>query len=123
MCLADSVHESEANNDVGSANAIPLAVGGSTSFCGKIDSPGDVDVITFTLPAGADGIGLHRYADVSSPNSADIKVVAAQDGTEFAINGTYPFQPGKSYTVTVSTTGRAPISYRIVACAHQGACP
>jgi hypothetical protein len=122
MCLTDSIHESEPNNAVGSANVVPVVVGGTSSFCGRIESAGDVDVITFTLPAGANGIGLHRYADVSSANSADIKVVPAQDGTAFAINGTYPFQPGKTYTVTVSTTGRAPINYRIVVCAHQGSC-
>jgi hypothetical protein len=123
MCLADSVQESESNNDVGSANAVPLAAGGSATFCGRIDSASDVDVLTFTLPVGANGIGLHRYADVSSPNSNDISVVPALDGTAFAINGAYPYQPGKAYTVTVSTTGRAPINYRIVMCAHDGSCP
>jgi hypothetical protein len=123
MCLADSIHESEANNDVGSANVVPVAAGANATFCGRIDSASDVDVLTFTLPATADGIGLHSYADVTSPNSADIRVVPALDGASFAINGTYPYQPGKTYTVTVSTSARAPISYRIVVCAHQGSCP
>jgi len=116
------VAESEANNDVGTADDITVAAGGVASLCGVIESGADVDFFAFTLPAGATSLGFHRYGDTTSPNSPDLQAVLLVDGTEYQINGAFPVQAGKKYVVKVSTKDRAPIKYRVAICARGGAC-
>lgn len=124
MCFSDSVQESEANNDTGSADSVPITAGGTASFCGVIDSATDVDYLTFTLPAGVTEMGLHRYGDTTSPNSPDLQATPSIDGTDFPFGGPYPtVQTGKPYYLKVFTKAKAPIKYRIVICAHGGSCP
>jgi hypothetical protein len=103
-CVSGSVQESEANDDVGTADEMPGQTG---TFCGRIGANTDVDFISFTLPANAKSLSMSQ-----STTSGAIKIEPTADGEAFSFSGTYPFKPGKKYVIKVSTTAGA-LDYRI----------
>jgi hypothetical protein len=105
LCQSTSVAESEANNDLASADTMPGQTG---TFCGKISSDADVDFVTFTLPANAKSFGMSQ-----NTTSGAIKIEPSVDGEAFPFSGgKYLFRPGKPYVLKISTTGGA-LDYRI----------
>jgi hypothetical protein len=86
------------------ANTIPAV---TSTFCGHLE-PGDIDFVTFIMPAqvGEFGFGL----DIAT-GPINLQPFAA--GQPFDFNGNYPFLPGQPYTIQVSAGSAFPVDYRL----------
>jgi hypothetical protein len=101
-CEATSLRESEANNDLATANALP---GQTLTFCGRLTT-GDVDVFKFTMP---NVVNEFRF-DIEAGN---IRVQPSLDGQDFSFNSqNYPFKPGGVYALKISSN-QANVDYRM----------
>jgi hypothetical protein len=103
QCEATSVQESGSNDTEATANAIPAATG---TFCGSLDSATDVDVVSFTLPAGTKSLGFGlAYTQLG------VVVDGTAGGESFVVGGKPAFKPGQKYVLTVHSSGPTPVSY------------
>jgi hypothetical protein len=105
-CSQFTVQESEVNDDVANADPIPNETG---TYCGSITSAGDVDFITFTLPASLSRLRM----GYETTNGAAIQVDATADGEAFPFNGTYLIKPSKPYVLKVSSKNGQLFDYLI----------
>ena len=87
QCEATSVHESGSNDTEATANAIPAATG---TFCGSLDSATDVDVVSFTLPAGTKSLGFGLAF-----TQLGVVVDGTAGGESFVVGGKPAFKPGQ----------------------------
>jgi hypothetical protein len=93
ICTAGSVLESESNDTEGTADAINF----DHAYCGTIGLAGDVDYLTFTLPADAIGFAW-RVSWLGPPPTLAI----TSEGVTAAGGEDPPFFPGKTYVVKVT---------------------
>jgi hypothetical protein len=96
-CAAGSLTEVEPNDTAATANVIP---GATSTFCGRLPSVGDVDYITFTLPANAKTVWFGRAWD-----KAVIGVEVSVDGGTFTVGSPPIFKPGSTYVMKVWIKG------------------
>ena len=104
LCAASSVHETEANDSEGTANALPNA---TSSFCGTLGSGADVDFVSFVLPADAKSLGFGAEYSLQG-----LAIDGTAGGQAFNVGGTPAFKPGQKYVFKIRTTGAAPVNYR-----------
>ena len=104
LCAASSVHETEANDSEGTANALPNA---TSSFCGTLGSGADVDFVSFVLPADAKSIGFGAEYSLQG-----LAIDGTAGGQAFNVGGTPAFKPGQKYVFKIRTAGAAPVNYR-----------
>lgn len=104
-CVNGSVAETEANDTAQTANEIPSATG---SFCGKLPTAGDVDFVRFTLPAEAKYLSYQM-----SMTAPGVKVDFTVGDKTFGPGQALVFVPGGVYVAKITTTGAAPVDYRL----------
>ena len=104
LCAATSVHETEANDSEGTANALPNA---TSSFCGTLSSGADADFVSFVLPADAKSIGFGAEFSLQG-----LAIDGTAGGQAFNVGGTPAFKPGQKYVFKIHTAGSAPVQYR-----------
>ena len=104
LCAAASVHETEANDSEGTANALPNA---TSSFCGTLGSGADVDFVSFVLPADAKSIGFGAEYSLQG-----LAIDGTAGGQAFNVGGAAAFKPGQKYVFKIHTTGAAAVNYR-----------
>jgi len=101
LCDGDSIREAEPNNSA--PNAIPAQSG---SFCGRLD-PGDVDVLTLTMPQQGGTF------DFSIDRTGPFRMDASVNGQPFDPRGWWPVGPGETVTLTLSSrNSMAPVDYK-----------
>jgi hypothetical protein len=103
QCNPDSVAETEPNNST--PNNMPGQ--NDATFCGRLDSASDVDIVAFTMPGNAKSFTISQTG-----TSNDIVLSGTADGEPFVFSDTILFKPGKVYTIKISTKG-ATLDYRI----------
>ncbi len=104
-CVAGSVKEAEANDTPETANALAAATG---SFCGSLAKAGDVDHVTFTLPAEAQYLAFG-----SSFTQGGLSIEISVGGKKFNVGQAPAFVPGGKYVAKISTSGATPVDYRL----------
>lgn len=106
-CLPTSIRESETNNDIASADAVPAQTG---TYCGRITPGNDADFMVFTMPLQVSTFNL----SIDETTSGQIKVEPTADGEAFNFNSNnYPFKPGKPYVLKITSGNQTPLEYRI----------
>jgi hypothetical protein len=103
VCLTDSMREVEPNDILAAANDMQA----KTSFCGSVP-PGDVDYVSFILPA--DATGLAYRANWSGPGTPAIALTS--EGVTTVGGQTPGLNSGKAYVFRV-TGGAAQTDYVI----------
>jgi hypothetical protein len=101
QCQAGSVKEVESNDSAATANAMPAATG---SFCGTLGD-GDVDFVTFTLPADA------KYLAFGSSWTNPIQMEVSVGGQKFDVGQTPAFVAGGQYVIKIHAASKA--DYRL----------
>lgn len=101
-CLADSLHETEANDTT--ANIVPATTG---SFCGRLNA-NDVDVFSFTMPAQVGRWSVNFDKLIPVDGSVRFGVEADVNGQQFDFQGRWPFVAGGVYTFKLRAGTYAP---------------
>lgn len=95
------------NDTAGAPQVIPAVVGpATTTFCGRIETVGDVDYWQYTFTQAGSG-HIHTY----SQQSNGVTVTGTVDGTDFTF-ANIPYVTGKPYLFKIAGTA-AKSDYRV----------